>query len=136
MKLDEEDGNFPCFGGEDFDDYGYGVNHPVSIGDEIYVERDEEPQWGIVVGIIRNVYGDPVCYKVVRTKNDRDTVGVFDYIQAREVSFCEPCETAAWSLSRIGYEFIENEEESDDDEEDSVWRYMFRNDTTKDVIFW
>lgn len=124
-------GTPPCFYGEDFDDYGHGVEHPISIGDEISAECRDDPQYGIVVGIIRNIHDEPVCYKVVRIEDSGDTVGVFDYIQARDVTFYEPCGSSEWSLGRIGYTLVENE-----DNNEGIWQYKFYNETTKDVIFW
>lgn len=109
----------------DYDDYGYGDTHPVSIGDEITVEDDRYFQEGIVVGIIRNVYGIPVCYKVVSRTDENDITGVFDYISASRVTICEPCGSAAWSIGRIGYNW----------EEDDVGGH-FVNKQTGDVILW
>ena len=107
----------------DFDDYGYGGTHPVSIGDEIVVDDEECFQCGIVVGIIRNTYGTPVCYKVVSRSNENDTVGAFDYISPEKVTVCDPCGSASWSVGRVGYQWEE------------AHKY-FRNKTTGDVIFW
>lgn len=109
----------------DYDDYGYGGMHPVSIGDEIVVDDEECFQGGIVVGIIRNIYGVPVCYKVVSRADANDTVGVFDYISPDKVSVCDPCGSASWSVSRIGYEWIESENSG-----------CFFNKLTEDVIYW
>lgn len=109
----------------DFDDYGYGDKHPVSIGDEIIVDDEECFQGGVVVGIIRNVYGVPVCYKIVSRKDQSDTVGVFDYISPDKVTMCNPCGSAAWSVGRIGYEWVEDDVGG-----------RFYNKTTEDVIYW
>ena len=114
-----------CSARNDFDDYGYGQYHPVSIGDEIIVDDEDCFQSGIVVGIIRNIYGVPVCYKVVTRKDNEDTVGVFDYISPEKVTLCDPCGSAAWSVGRVGYLWIENDL--------GGWFY---NKTTGDVIFW
>ena len=110
---------------KDFDDYGYGGTHPVSIGDEIIVVDEECPQLGIVVGIIRNIYGVPVCYKVVSRINEIDTVGVFDYISPDKVTACDPCGSASWSVGRVGYQWIED-----------VDGGRFYNEKTGDVIYW
>lgn len=109
----------------DYDDYGYGGTHPVSIGDEIAVDDEECFQSGIVVGIIRNIYGVPVCYKVVSRADANDTVGVFDYISPDKITVCDPCGSASWSVSRIGYEWTED---------DTGGRFF--NKLTGDVIFW
>ena len=110
---------------ENFDDYGHGGMHPVSIGDEIVVDDEECFQSGVVVGIIRNIYGVPVCYKVVSRSDENDMVGEFDYISHEKVTACDPCGSASWSVSRIGYEWIED---------DAGGR--FYNRMTGDVIFW
>lgn len=109
----------------DFDDYGYGDTHPVSIGDEITVDDEECFQSGIVVGIVRNLYGTPVCYKVVTRMGEDDTTGVFDYISPDKVTVCDPCGSAAWSVGRVGYELIDNEN-----------GVCFFNKQTGDTIFW
>lgn len=109
----------------DYDDYGYGRSHPVSIGDEIIVDDEESFQGGIVVGIIRNIYGVPVCYKVVHRTDENDVVGEFDYISPDKVTACEPCGSAAWSVGRVGYKWIN----------DDTGGY-FRNKKTGDVIYW
>lgn len=89
---------------EDYDDYGYGPGHPVSIGDEIEAERRDDVQHGIVVGIIRDYQGGAVCYKVWRQESNAG--GQFDYIEASKVTLCEPCGSSSWSLGRIGYQYI------------------------------
>lgn len=89
---------------EDYDDYGYGGDHPVSIGDEIESDCEGYAQYGIVVGIVRNFRGDAVCYKVWRQEHDGGDG--FDYIEASRVTMCEPCGSSEWSLGRIGYKFI------------------------------
>lgn len=108
----------------DFDDYGFGDTHPVSIGDEIEVDDDAYYQSGTVVGIIRNAYGIPVCYKVIC---ETDETYVFDYINPDKVAMCHPCGSADWSLARFGYRLIE------DAEQNMTYYY---NDATGDVIFW
>ena len=97
----------------------------MSVGDEIVVDDEEFSQYGIVVGIIRNVYGVPVCYKVVSRRDSNDTIGVFDYISPEKVTVCDPCGSASWSVSRIGYEWTEDETGG-----------RFYNKVTGDVIFW
>lgn len=109
----------------DYDDYGYGGMHPVSIGDEIVVDDEECFQAGVVVGIIRNIYGTPVCYKVVSMVCEDDEVGGFDYISPDKVTVCDPCGSASWSVGRIGYEWVED---------DAGGR--FYNEKTGDVIYW
>lgn len=89
---------------EDYDDYGYGHDHPVSIGDEIESDYEEYVQYGIVIGIIRNFCGKAVCYKVWRQEDDSD--GELDYIEASKVTLCEPCGSSEWSLGRVGYHFV------------------------------
>lgn len=87
---------------EDFDDYGYGETHDVSIGDEVESDLNDYQQFGIVVGIIRDYTGSPACYKVWRTDDD-----CFDYIQAAQVTMHEACGSSEWSLGRIGYHKVE-----------------------------
>lgn len=106
----------------DYDDYGYGELHSVSIGDEIEADAGDYPQYGIVIGIIRNRIGDPVCYKVWRIEQGD---GCFDYIEASKVTLCEPCGSSEWSLGRIGYKLIDSEEGC-----------RFINQSTGDVILW
>ena len=110
---------------KDYDDYGYGEAHPVSIGDEIVVDDEEYFQNGIVIGIIRNVYGQPTCYKVVSRVGEDCTVEEIDYISPDKMTTCEPCGSAAWSLGRIGYKLIEDDDAS-----------YFKNEITGDVIYW
>lgn len=109
----------------DFDDFGYGQSHPISIGDEIAAGDEGCYQFGIVVGIIRNIYGVPVCYKVVSRMDESDTDGVFDYISPNKVTACDPCGSAAWSVGRIGYEWVEDGDSG-----------HFYNKKTGDVIYW
>lgn len=92
---------------EDYDDYGYGWAHPVSIGDEIEAERGDDVQHGVVVGIIRNYRGSAVCYKVWRYEEEGG--GQFDYIESSTVTLCEPCGSSEWSLGRFGYRYVEDE---------------------------
>lgn len=113
---------------DNFDDYGYGYEHRPSIGDEIETEDSDSGQFGIVLDIIRSISGDPVCYKVWRREYGEDDElsddkGCFDYIQADRIHLCEPCGSSQWSLSRIGYELLE---------ENGV-RVLY-NKKTKDVI--
>ena len=119
----EEDGFFAA--GEDYDDYGYGSTHPVSIGDEIIVDDEDRFQAGVVVGIIRNIYGAPVCYKIVSCRDENDLGDTFDYVSPSDITLCEPCGSAEWSLDRVGYKWTETEEEG-----------FFYNKETKDVIPW
>lgn len=93
---------------EDYDDYGYGYDHPVSIGDEIEAEREDGTQYGVVVGIIRDYQGGAVCYKVWRYNEDGG--GQFDYVEASKVTLCEPCGSSEWSLGRIGYHYVPNDD--------------------------
>lgn len=104
----------------DFDDYGYGETHDVSIGDEIESDLNEYPQFGIVVGIIRDYTGAPACYKVWCTDNNG-----FDYIQAAQVTMHEACGSSEWSLSRIGYKKVETPDGG-----------YYHNEKTGDKILW
>lgn len=114
-QLQQDVSNFDALS-DDFDDYGYGESHEVSIGDEIESEEGEFGQYGIVLGVIRNFYGEPVCYKVWRNEDK-----CFDYIQASRVTMCEPCGSSEWSLGRIGYQKLEN---------------CYYNEETGDRIIW
>lgn len=105
---------------DDFDDYGYGETHDISIGDEIESDLNDYQQFGIVVGIIRDYAGAPACYKVWRPE-DR----CFDYIQASQVTMHEACGSSEWSLERIGYQKSE--------EADGGYYY---NADTGDIILW
>lgn len=105
-----------------FDDYGRGEDHKVSIGDEIESsDKNGNIHAGVVVGIIRNLNNDPVCYKI--WDDGRED---FDYVQVSDSIVCEPCGSSQWALERIGYT-----------------RYEFRggigyykNERTGDVIYW
>lgn len=108
---------------EDFDDYGRGEDHKVSIGDEIEaVDKHWRTHAGVVVGIIRDINREPVCYKVWNEElND------FDFVQASDNILCEPCGSSQWSLERIGYARYGNDEEG---------RWFYLNKQTGDVIYW
>lgn len=113
---------------DNFDDYGYGSEHSPSIGDEIETEEEDSGQFGIVLDIVRNIYGAPVCYKVWRRGYDEngelsEDKGCFDYVQADRIHLCEPCGSSEWSLGRIGYEL----------REENGARVLY-NERTKDVI--
>ncbi len=98
------------------------------LGDEISAGLNDDytfDQFGIVVGVICNAKGRHVCYKVW-TQYDDATDGYFDYIAAEDVVICEPSGDTAWSLGRIGYRSIE---------EENGFRY-FVNDETGDVAVW
>lgn len=120
LQLDGDNAEYICH--EDYDDYGYGASHPVSIGDEIECSLNDYPQYGVVIGIIRDYTGRAACYKVWRQEGSR---GCFDYIEASGVTLCEPCGSSEWSLGRIGYVFVETDD----------GRY-YHNPETKDVIMW
>lgn len=120
-QLQRDDGNADLVRA-DYDDYGYGSQHPVSIGDEIEAGTEEDQKFGIVVGVIRDNRGRPVCYKVWC---ETDSGAFFDYVQASEVISCEPCGSSEWSLGRIGYTLVDEDEEC----------YFF-NPQAKDVILW
>lgn len=121
LQQDGRNADFLC---ADYDDYGYGEAHRVSIGDEIESDLNDYAQYGVVVGIIRDYTGTPVCYKVWRTSEAEH--GFFDYIQAAKVTMCEPCGSSEWSLGRIGYQLMESEDGSG----------YFYNPETEDVIQW
>lgn len=105
------------------------------LGDEIegrcrYCREEDEGggfQSGIVVGQIRNRYGKIVCYKVCHRRSEDDDVGVFDYINAYDVTLSEPYGNTTRSLERIGYHFVE----------DTRMRCggYYINDKTGDVIY-
>lgn len=106
---------------EDFDECGCGDGHRVFIGDEIEAtDRQGCHHCGIVVGIIRDINGVPVCYKLW---NDEE---YFDYVQAVDVTICEPCGSSEWSLTRIGYKRYDGVSECG----------LYRNEQTGDVIYW
>lgn len=120
LQHDEANADMVC---EDYDDYGYGESHNVSIGDEIESDLNDYDQYGIVVGIIRDRTGRAACYKVWRSENADG--GGFDYIEASKVTMCEPCGSSIWSLKRIGYKVA-----------GSIDNPYFYNPTTEDVIQW
>lgn len=108
--------------GNDFDDYGYGEDHDVSIGDEIESsDKSEMIHTGVVVGIIRDINGRPVCYKIWDGEQDR-----FDYVQASDSIVCEPCGSSQWALERIGYTRYDG----------AYGHGLYQNDQTGDVIVW
>ena len=83
----------------------YTFRHSVfdtNIGDEIESDMGDEFHSGIVVGVIRNKLGRPVCFKVYNWAVERDGQH-FDYIPIDDVTLSEPCGDVAWSLGRIGY---------------------------------
>lgn len=107
---------------DDFDDYGYGEDHSVSIGDEIESsDKDGKVHAGVVVGIIRDLDRNAVCYKIWDSERDD-----FDYVQASDSVVCEPCGSSQWALKRIGY--------TRHDGPDGRWFY--HNGQTGDVIYW
>lgn len=108
---------------EDYDDYGFGPDHPVSIGDEVEAERKDDVQFGVVVGIIRDYLGGAVCYKV--WSSDKEGGGQFDYIEASKVTLCEPCGSSKWSLERIGYKYLP----------DDSGGWYFYNEQSGDAIY-
>lgn len=106
----------------DFDDYGYGEDHNVSIGDEIEsFDRSEMIHTGVVVGIIRDINGHPVCYKIWDGEQD-----CFDYVPSSGSIVCEPCGSSKWALERIGYTR----------HDEAYGHGLYRNDQTGDVIVW
>lgn len=105
-----------------FDDYGHGEHHSVSIGDEIEAfDRYGVIHSGVVVGIIRNLNGDPVCYKI--WDDERDD---FDYVQESDSIVCEPCGSSQWALERIGYRRLNI----------TSSHGYYENGQTGDVIYW
>lgn len=107
---------------DDYDDYGSGEDHNVSIGDELEaLDKNGGVHAGVVVGIIRDINGVPVCYKVWDEDHED-----FDYIQASDSVVCEPCGSSQWALERIGYEKGLKAGEHG----------FYFNNQTGDVIFW
>ena len=126
LQLNEENTNNAIY---DFDDFGCGESHAPSIGDEVESVEDYDAgviQYGIVLGIIRSRTGKPVCYKVWRWTGTGRNEGELDYIQASDITLCEPCGSAKWSLERIGYQL--------DEEDEDVTRFV--HPVTGDVIEW
>lgn len=117
----------------DFDDWGYGEEYSVSIGDEIEGHHHDHFMAGVVVGIIRNSHDDPVCYKVwTRTEKYAGAEsGFFDYISVDDVTLAESCGSSERALARIGYEKVEIPVDEDDDR---IGYYINRD--TGDVIAW
>lgn len=106
----------------DYDDYGSGDDHNISIGDEVEsMDRSGTTHAGVVVGIIRDITGRPVCYKVWDEEHED-----FDYIQASDSIVCEPCGSSLWALKRIGYEVGGK----------VAGHGYYCNEKTKDVIYW
>lgn len=128
-----QNGGEGCFP-QDFNDYDYGENHKPSIGDEIEADNGYYFSSGIVIGIIRNKAGVPVCYKVWSTSADNGNdncsakdKAIYDYIQSKDVTLCEPCGSSKWSLSRIGYEWVDGDDADDGhyynkETGDVIWR--------------
>lgn len=107
---------------DDYDDYGCGEDHEVSIGDEVEsLDRAGNVHAGVVVGIIRDIDGVPVCYKIW----DGERNG-FDYIQGADSIVCEPCGSSQWALERIGYVRFNHTDK----------RGYYLNNQTGDVIYW
>lgn len=106
-----------------FDDYGHGEYHSISIGDEIESsDKNGHTHYGVVVGIIRDINEVPVCYKIWDEEHCD-----FDYVQAMDSIVCEPCGSSQWALERIGYtKFCL----VDDD------MGFYQNERTGDVIYW
>lgn len=116
-------------------------------GDE--VEAESTKQHGIVLCAIRDAGGIPVCYKVWSHYTpdseydyapfDMDgegtkvpnwlACGEFDYIEASKITLAEPCGDTAWSLGRIGYEWIKKLGVNEFDG-------YYYNKETGDTIFW
>ncbi len=98
------------------------------LGDEIsagFIDDYTFSQFGIVVGVICDAKDRHVCYKVW-TQDDGAADGFFDYIAAKDVVICEPSGDTVWSLGRIGYRLVE---------EENGFRY-FVNDETGDAVVW
>lgn len=109
---------------EDFDDYGRGEYHRISVGDEVEVSDQYGcTHSGVVLGIIRDINRVPVCYKIWD-----ETHKTFDYVQASDSILCEPCGSSQWSLERIGYVRCACDDEG--------WSGYYRNEQTGDVIYW
>ena len=96
-----------------------------AVGDEI--ESEAFGQYGVVLGVIRNRYGEPMCYKVWYQPEDKPDGGCFDYIQDALVTCVERCADRDWSLGRCGYRYVEGK--------DGVCGY-YLNKKTGDVIVW
>ena len=94
-----------------------------SVGDEI--ESESTGQYGVVLGVIRNRFNEPVCYKVWYSPVDPDEAACFDYIPADKVTCVERCEEPGWSLQRCGYRLIE-----------TVDGEYYYNDLTEDAVLW
>ncbi len=119
---EEEGGDDWC----DEDDMGWGdcIERGIEVGDEIEGEQINGLfHSGIVVGIIRDYDGRPVCYKIW---SERGNEGFYDYIPGGEVTMHEMSGDAQWSLGRIGYELVE--------EEDGFT--YFKNTKDGDIIVW
>ena len=94
----------------------------VMLGDELEV-RDQFG--GIVIGIIRDLDGRDVCYKLwVGSGEFSDTEDRITYVQASDVTLHESYGDSEESLKRIGYHLVE---------EESGFSY-FTNPDTGDVI--
>lgn len=102
----------------------------ITLGDEI--STDEPEQYGIVVGIIRNRRGVAECYKVagyyMNNSGLEEGEFGFDYIQAVNVVLREMCGSSAWSLDRIGYKWVKDE--------DYVHGGYFYSEETGDIAHW
>lgn len=98
-------------------------DHYISVGDEI--GRWDAPG-GIVLGRICNRDGNAVCYKIWVETNEPGG-GYVDYVQANNIALHELCGDAEWSLQRIGYKLIV--------EDDSGFSYFY-NKKTGDIALW
>lgn len=103
-----------------------GIHQTTDLGDYIETYYDDPHfQGGTVVGVIKNIYGDPVCYKVW-TK--RAGLEMFDYISADRVYLSEPYGSVSGGLGAIGYKYVEDDA--------SPYDGYFYNKKTGDKVFW
>jgi len=107
----------------------------VEPGDEVeyaYIDEDGECDSGIVLDIIRNRFGAPVCFKIAYLDDtDGEAVWNYDYIPCYRVLFYEKYGDITRSLERIGYKYIEEGFDAEG-EKISYWK----NEETGDVILW
>ena len=123
--------------------YKLNVKFEAYIGD--YIASNTTKQNGVVVGLIRNRFGDNVCYKVLcqefatdkydkvilnkRTKKPKILNEFFDYIPVPLITEHKPCESMEEVLSSIGYEWVD----ADPKDKNDNGHYYCK--TREDVIF-
>ena len=81
--------------------YDASILERFSIGDYVFTDSDMYPQGGYVVGVISNIVGEPVCYKVFVTGDDASYI---DFLPAEHTTLWGYGDgSPAHALEQLGY---------------------------------